>query len=79
MADPKKASPEEIKEALELLERTKAQRAKQRDKVKNNPELKVKQAEASKRRRIKDQILIAKALKAGIQVTDAEVTTAMKA
>lgn len=68
-----KPTQEEINEALALLKRTKEQRAKQREKQKNNPELKAKQAERSLRMRVKNSLLVKKATDAGISVTDKEI------
>lgn len=63
----------EIEKALALLERQKEQRAKQADKVKNNPELKAKADERARRLRAKNTILCRKAVAAGITVSEAEV------
>lgn len=79
MADVKtKASEQEVQEALALLRKTKEQRAKQAAKLKSNPELKAKAAENSKKRRIKDVLLLRKAHAAGITVSDSEVANEIR-
>lgn len=72
------ASKEDIAKALDLLKRTREQRAKQQAKLKNDPEAKKKASEASKKRRIQDRLLIEKAKKAGVTVTPAELEKELK-
>lgn len=69
--DPK--NKDDVAKALALLERTRTQQAKQREKMKNDPEAKAKAAESAKRRRIRDKIMMKKALEAGITVSEAEI------
>ena len=64
---------EEVARAMALLTRTKEQRAKQRDKQKNDPEAKAKSDERAKRLRVKNTILCQKAVTAGIVVTPEEI------
>lgn len=75
--DGKKVSQEEVAKALALLEKTKEQRAKQRERNKNNPEASAKQKARATRQRVKTQLLLAKAVKAGITVTDKEIDDAI--
>lgn len=75
----KQVAQSEIEKALELLEKQKLQRAKQAEKNKNNPEVLAKRKEYSEKQRIKNRLIIEKALKAGIIVTDQEVDAAIKA
>lgn len=79
MAEKVKATQAQIDEALALLERTKAQRAKQREKMKNDPAAKAKAQERALRLRVKNSLLTKKALAAGITVSEAEIATAVKA
>lgn len=69
----------EVQAALELLRRTKEQRTKQAQKIKDNPELKEKAAKRALRLRVKDTLLKKKAVEAGLVVTDAEVDAAIAA
>ena len=79
MADVKvKASQEEIDEALSLLRRTKEQRAKQRDRVKNDPSLKAKQKERQLTQRARRNIIEKKAMASGITATPAEIAAEVK-
>lgn len=78
MADVSKASKEDIEAGLRLLQKTKEQRAKQRDKLKNDPAAKEKAAARALRLRVKNSILTSKALKAGITVSDAEIEAEIK-
>lgn len=73
------ASQEEIAKALELLRKTRDQRTKQLERMKNDPVAKAKAADRAKRVRIKAQLLVKKAMQAGITVTEAELDAAMKA
>jgi len=66
-------SESEVQAALDLLRRTKEQRTKQAQKIKDNPELKAKAAVRALRLRVKDTLLKKKAVEAGLVVTDAEV------
>lgn len=81
MAEPTKnaaapaASQEDIALALDLLKRTREQRAKQREKAKNDPQSAEKAAKRALRLRVKNTILLKKAVDAGIGVTDAEIDT----
>lgn len=75
----KSVSQSEIEKALELLERQKTQRAKQAEKNKNNPEVLAKRKEYSAKQRIKQQLMLKKAIAAGISVSDKEVEEAMTA
>ena len=67
------ASEADVQAALALLEKTRAQRAKQREKMKSDPNAKAKADERAKRLRVKNAILIRKAIAAGIVVTEDEI------
>lgn len=69
----------EVTKALALLEKQKLQRAKQAEKNKNNPEVIAKRKEYGRRMLVKNRLMLEKAVKAGIIVTDAEVDAAIKA
>ena len=69
--DPKNDA--DIQAALALLERTRETQAKQRERLKNDPEAKARAAVSAKKRRVKDKILMRKATEAGITVTDDEI------
>lgn len=75
----KEIAQSEIDKALVLLEKQKLQRAKQAEKNKNNPDVIAKRKEYSTKQRVKNQLLIKKAIAAGITVTDKEVDDALKA
>lgn len=75
----KEIAQSEIDKALALLEKQKLQRAKQAEKNKNNPDVIAKRKEYSTKQRVKNQLLIKKAIAAGITVTDKEVDDALKA
>jgi FKBP-type peptidyl-prolyl cis-trans isomerase (trigger factor) len=68
-----KASQEDIQAALALLAKTREQRAKQREKMKSDPVAKAKAEERAKRLRVKNSVLVRKALAAGIVVTEDEI------
>ena len=69
-------SDEEVKEALKVLKQVKER--KEKEKVRRaTPEFKAKQAERNKRKRIQQQLLVKKALEAGITVSDKEIEAAM--
>ena len=71
-------SEEEINAALDLLKRTRAQRTKQLERMKNDPVAKAKAKDRATRMRIKATLLQKKALQAGLTVTEAEIDAAMK-
>lgn len=73
--DPK--NQDDVAAALALLERTRTQQAKQRDKLKNDPEAKARAAASAKRRRVRDQLIMRKAIEAGIVVTEEEIELEM--
>lgn len=80
MADvkiPKGTSQEEVTKALALLQRQREQQVKQRERIKNNPELKTKQADRAKRLRVKNSLLMKKALAAGITCSASEIDKAL--
>lgn len=77
MAEKVKASEQEIQEALALLTKVKAQRAKQRERFKNNPELQAKAKERGTKKRIEHNLLVKKAVAAGITVSPAEIQKEM--
>lgn len=64
---------EDIDKAAKILEQQKNQRAKQQERVKNNPEAKAKADLRAKRLRVKNTLLIHKAVAAGITVSDQEI------
>lgn len=76
--DVSKASKEDIAKGLAMLQRAKEQRAKQQERIKNDPAAKAKAAERSLRLRLKNTLLLNKAKKSGIVITDAEVEAEIK-
>ena len=82
MADPKvdasKASKEDIEKGLAMLQRAKDQRAKQKEKMKSDPAAKARVAERYLKLRLKNNLLLKKALKAGITVSDKEIDDEVK-
>ena len=72
-----KYTEEEVRTAIALLEKTKASQAKQRERMKNNPEAKAARAANSLRLRIRNQIILRKAAAAGITVTGNEIDKAI--
>jgi len=74
----KKYSPEEIERAVRALERQREQSKKWRERA-QTPEAKEKAKKASTRRRVEQSLLLAKAKKAGITVSPAEIEAALKA
>jgi len=73
-----KYSQEDVEKALKALERQREQSKKWRERM-QSPEAKAKQKESNLRRRIGNQLLLAKAKKSGITVTAAEIEAAVKA
>ena len=63
---------EEVERALRLLENQKAQRAKAKERG-QSPEAKEKSRMIALRARVRNQLMLQKAIKAGITVTDKEV------
>lgn len=84
--DPKNASKEDLKEALELLNKKRERDAKIKSgEIKGgktwkelSPEAKAKALKQSKRFSMRQRLLIKKAKEAGITVSEAEVDAAMK-
>jgi len=74
----KKYTEEEVTKALAALERQRAQSKKWRERL-QSPEAKAKQQASNLRRRITNQLLLAKAKKNGITISSAEIETAVKA
>lgn len=72
----KKYSQEEVERALNALQRQREQSKKWRERA-QLPEAKEKAKAASARRRVETSILLAKAKKAGIVVTKAELDAAL--
>ena len=71
---PKGVSEEDILRGLKLLEQQKVQRAKQKEKaVAKTPEQKEKQAANNKRHNAVQRLTLAKAIAAGIKVTEKEI------
>lgn len=72
---------EELKKALEHYHKVKARRRSGKSYTKKwadmTPEQKQRALEYAKRRRIRDKLLVQKALAAGITVTDEEIDEAM--
>jgi hypothetical protein len=73
-----KYSQEEVDRALRMLERQREQSKKWRERM-QTPEAKEKQRINNLRRRITNQLLLAKAKKQGITVSSAELEAALKA
>ena len=69
---------EEIQRALQLLEKTRQQRAKQRERLKNDPEAQEKRRLYARRQQIKNKLLLRKAKEAGITVSNEEIEMEMK-
>jgi hypothetical protein len=67
------ATPEEIAAALDLMRRTREQRTKQREKMKTDPIAKAKADLRAKRQRVRQSLLVRKALAAGIVVSEEEL------
>lgn len=72
-------NPEDVKAALALLRRTKEQQAKQREKIKNDPEAKAKASAAAKLRRLRDKVVLRKAAEQGITATEEEIQAELDA
>lgn len=66
-------SPEEIEKAIKLLERQKEQRKRQLERIKNDPVARERQRERALRRRVREKLLIQKALESGITVSEEEI------
>ena len=73
MAEKIKASEAEVQEALALLARVKGQRAKQKERFKNDPTLLAKAKVRGTRVRIGQVLTLRKAVAAGILVSGAEI------
>ncbi|MBT9175617.1 MAG: hypothetical protein DDT22_01301 [candidate division WS2 bacterium] len=73
MADKVKATEAEIQEALTLLAKVKQQRAKQKERFKNDPALQAKMRAKGVRNRIAMLLTLKKAAAAGIVVSAGEI------
>ena len=74
---PSNVTQDDIDKALKMLSNQKAQRLRQADRRKNDPEFQAKQKANSLKRRISQKLLVEKAVAAGITVSDKEVDAAI--